>query len=212
MGSRAVNLIIGDSQELAQSGDTLMTSIETSLKEEVNQQIAPLKAKAEDLISSIDSMVVAVQGVFNKDIRAELLASITSIRKTFRNLESTSGNIDSLVIEQSGRLASILYNIDMITENLKDNDEKINQILANVERVTDSLSQAQIPQTFENLNEVVADISVITDKIQSGEGTLGQLVYNDTLYYELEKTARELNTLLEDIRVNPKKYVRFSLF
>lgn len=212
MGSRAVNLIIGDSDEIAVSGDTLFTSVETTLKEEVNQQILPLKRKAEDLIASIDSMVVAVQGVFNKDIRAELLASVKSIRKTFRNLESTSTNIDTLVIEQSGRLASILYNIDMITKNLKENEAQINAVFANLETITDSLSQSHIPETFHNLNEVVYDISVITDKIERGEGTLGQLVHNDTLYIELERTARELNMLLEDIRLNPKRYVKFSIF
>jgi phospholipid/cholesterol/gamma-HCH transport system substrate-binding protein len=212
MGSRAIDLIVGDSEELIVSGDTLITSIEASLKEEVNKQILPLKRKAEDLILSIDSMVVAIQGVFNKDIRDELLASIQSIRATFRNLESTTGNIDTLVVEQSGRLASILRNIDMITYNLRENEEQINAVFANLETITDSLSQSHIPETFNNLNKVVSDIEVITDKIQRGEGTFGQLLYNDTLYFELERTARELNMLLEDIRVNPKRYVKFSIF
>jgi len=212
MGSRAISIVVGDSEELISPGDTLSSSIETSLKEEVNRQIAPLKRKTENLILSIDSMVVAVQGVFNKDIRSELLASIQSIRRTFHNLESTSSNIDTLVLEQSSRLGSILYNLDMITRNLKDNEENINNIFANITTITDSLENADIPGTFQNLNRVVNDISLITDKINKGEGTLGMLVNNDQLYIELEKTAYELNQLLEDLRTNPKRYVRFSVF
>jgi phospholipid/cholesterol/gamma-HCH transport system substrate-binding protein len=212
MGSRAVTVVVGDSRELAQPGDTLMSSMEASLREEVNRQILPLKRKAESLILSIDSMVVAIQGVFNKDIRSELLASVQSIRKTFQNLESTTSNIDTLVQEQSSRLASILYNLDMITSNLKENEENINNIFANISTISDSIAQAEIPQTFNNLNAVVTDIAAITDKINSGEGSLGMLLNNDQLYIELEKTAYELNQLLEDIRVNPQRYVKFSVF
>lgn len=212
MGSRAISIELGDSQELAVSGDTLMSQMEASLKEEVNRQIQPLKKKAENLILSIDSMVVAVQGVFNKDIRKELLTSIQSIRQTFQNLETTTSNIDTLVANQSSRLASILYNLDMITLNLKDNSAEINNAIDNISVISDSLATAKIPETFERLNTVVSDIALITEKINKGEGTIGMLVNNDDLYIELEKTAYELNQLLEDIRVNPKRYVKFSLF
>ncbi len=186
--------------------------MEATLKEEVNRQIQPLKRKAENLILSIDSMVVAVQGVFTRDIRDEILASIQSIRMTFQNLETTTSNIDTLVVEQSNRLASILYNLDMITMNLRDNGEEINNTIDNISTISDSLAMAHIPQTFQNLNDVVSDISEITQKINSGEGSIGMLLNNDQLYIELEKTAYELNQLLEDVRTNPKRYVKFSLF
>jgi len=212
MGSKAVELILGDSPEIANYADTLRTDIEQSLSDAVNAQIAPLKKKAEDLISSIDTMVVAIQGVFNKDIRKELLASIQSIRATFQNLESASSNIDTLVDTQSSRIANVLYNLEMITQNLRENDEKIDAIFANIANITDSLSHANIAQIFENLNSTISNIALVADKLNQGEGTLGMLINDDQLYIELEKTALELNQLLEDIRVNPKRYVRFSVF
>lgn len=212
MGSRAVDLILGQSQELATSGDTLLAAVEATLKESVNQQIAPIKAKAEDLISSIDTLVTAVQAVFNKDIRDELLQSIRSIRHTFQNLESATESMDTLLITQSSRMANILYNLDMITRNLADNNDQITTILANVADISDSLSQSHIPQIFDNLNGAVSDLASAMNKIEKGEGTLGMLINDDQLYKELEKSAFELNQLLEDIRVNPKRYVRFSVF
>jgi len=212
MGSKAVELILGDSPEIANYADTLRTDIEQSLSDAVNAQIAPLKKKAEDLISSIDTMVVAIQGVFNKDIRKELLASIQSIRATFQNLESASSNIDTLVDTQSSRIANVLYNLEMITQNLRENDEKIDAIFENIANITDSLSHANIAQIFENLNSTISNIALVADKLNQGEGTLGMLINDDQLYIELEKTALELNQLLEDIRVNPKRYVRFSVF
>ena len=212
MGSRAIDLVIGNSPMLLQNGDTLGIDIEKSLKEEVNQQIAPLKMRAENLIASIDTMVISIQEVFNKEIRSELLASIQSVRSTFQNLESTSHAIDTLVHSQSTHIAGILYNLDMITRNIYQNEEKINNIFNNISMLSDSLAHSQIPETFANLNKVVADLAVIIDKLNNGEGTLGQLLADDKLYKELEKSAFELNQLLEDFRVNPKRYVRFSVF
>jgi phospholipid/cholesterol/gamma-HCH transport system substrate-binding protein len=212
MGSRAVDLVIGNSPVLLQNGDTLGVDIENSLKEEVNQQIAPLKMKAENLIASIDTMVISIQEVFNNEIRSELLASIQSVRSTFQNLESTSHAIDTLVHSQSTHIAGILYNLDMITRNIYQNEEKINDIFNNISMLSDSLAHSQIPETFANLNKVVGDLALIIDKLNNGEGTLGQLLADDKLYKELEKSAFELNQLLEDFRVNPKRYVRFSVF
>jgi phospholipid/cholesterol/gamma-HCH transport system substrate-binding protein len=212
MGSKAVSLELGNSQELAQSGDTLLTSVEASLKEEVNQQILPLKLKAEDLISSIDTMVVAVKGVFNKDIRNELISSIRSIRLTFENLENTTENLDTLVSTQSERIASILNHLDQITKNLSENKDEISAILTNVADLSDTLAHSNLPVILDNLEKATTDLSTALEKVQNGEGTLGKLVNDDKLYNELDKAATELNRLLEDVRLHPKKYVRFSVF
>jgi phospholipid/cholesterol/gamma-HCH transport system substrate-binding protein len=212
MGSKAVEILLGNAQEFASNGDTLVTDVETSLKDAVNQQILPLKRKAEDLISSIDTIVVAIQGIFNKEAREDLIASIKSIRQTFQNLESTSQSLDTLMITQSNRMASILYNIDMITRNLNNNSEEINRVLDNLASLSDTLASSNISGVIANLDKTIGEISTVMSKIDKGEGTLGQLVNDDKLYSELEKSARELNLLLEDIRLNPKRYVRISVF
>ena len=212
MGSKAVEILLGTGPDLAQYGDTLRTDIETSLKDAVNQQILPLKIKAEDLLSSIDTMVVAIKGVFNKDARDDLNASIKSIRNTFQNLESTTQNLDTLVITESNRLASILYNIDMITRNLNNNSQEINRVLDNLATLSDTIARSNISGIIGNLDKTIGDLSLVMSRIEKGEGTLGMLINNDKLYKDLEKSASELNLLLEDIRLNPKRYVRVSVF
>ncbi len=212
MGSKAVEIVLGTGPGIAETGDTLMTSVETSLKDAVNQQILPLKLKAEDLLSSLDTMVVAIQGVFNKDIRDDLTASIRSIRSTMSNLENTTQNLDTFVTLQSGRLSSIIYNIDMITKNLNNNSGEINRIIDNLAMVSDTLARANIAGVFRNVDNAVSNLADVVEKIDKGDGTLSLLIRDDRLYKELEKSASELNLLLEDIRVNPKRYVRVSVF
>lgn len=212
MGSRAIEILLGTSTVMIQDRDTLVTEVEVSLKDAVNQQILPLKLKAEDLISSIDTMVVAIQEVFNKEIRTELLTSIRSIRHTFQNLESTTTEIDTLVSAQAGRIASILYNLDQITNNLEENGSEITAILQNLANISDTLARSNIPQIMDNLDRTVSNLATISGKIEKGEGSLGMLVTDDQLYKDLEKAALELNQLIEDIRLNPKRYVRLSVF
>jgi len=212
MGSKAVEILLGPGPDYAQTGDTLSTEIETSLKDAVNQQILPLKLKAEDLLSSLDTMVVAIKGIFNKDAREDLAASIKSIRQTFRNLESTTQNLDTLVITESNRLSSILYNIDMITRNLNNNSQKINRVLDNLATLSDTIARSNISGIIADLDKTIGNLSLVMARIEKGEGTLGLLINNDQLYKDLEKSASELNLLLEDIRLNPKRYVRISVF
>ena len=212
MGSKAINLMLGDDLNYINSGDTLSTRVEASLKEAVNQQIQPLKLKAEELILSIDSVVTVIKSIFNEKAKENLSNSLASIQQTFANLESASSNLDTLVASQKTRLAQIMFNLESITNTIQDNEDNIDNILTNFSTLSDSLAQAHIPETFANINRVADDVAVIVDKINNGEGSIGMLVNDENLYKDLQETAEQLHLLLEDIRVNPKRYVRFSLF
>ncbi|MEN8224990.1 MAG: MlaD family protein [Bacteroidota bacterium] len=212
MGSKAINLQLGDDSLFINTGDTLSTKVEASLKEAVNQQIQPLKAKAEELILSIDTVVTVIKSIFNEKAKENLSNSLASIQQTFANLESASYNLDTLVASQKTRLANIMFNLESISSTIRNNEDNIDNILANFSSLSDSLARAQIPETFANINRVADDVAVIVDKINNGEGSIGMLVNDEHLYNDLQETAKQLHLLLEDVRVNPKRYVRFSLF
>ncbi len=212
MGSKAIELKLGDSKEIIRQGDTLATSIEASLMDEVNAQVQPIKMKAENLLGSIDSLVVAFRTVFTEDARENLKQSFNDIKRTFGNLESTTSNIDNLVQTKQSAIASILENVDSLTYTLRTNRQQIANIIGNFEQISDSLSKADIPGTFARANKAIDELNMILTQINQGQGTVGMLMHNDTLYMELNRSAEELNLLLKDIRENPKRYVKFSLF
>lgn len=212
MGSKAIDLKLGTDSLLVVNGDTLSTKVEASLKEAVNQQIQPLKAKAEELIMSIDSVVTVIKQIFNEQARENLTSSLASVQATFENLESASYNLDQMIAAEKVRFGEIMYNLESITTTIRENEDDIDNIISNFSVISDSLAQADIPRTFANINRVVGDVADIVEKIDNGEGTLGMLVNNESLYRDLQKSAQQLSLLLEDLRVNPKRYVRFSLF
>ncbi|MCD4678961.1 MAG: MlaD family protein [Bacteroidales bacterium] len=212
LGSKGINLILGNSTEYIQNGDTLISDIEGSLKEEVNKQMLPLKLKAENLMLSIDSVVSVIQYVFNRDTRENLAKSFESIKLTLYNLEHTTSTIDTLIISQKNRLESIIGNVESITSNLKNNREQFNNIISNFSALSDTLAKSNISTTLANTNDALKGITSVLEKVNKGEGSLGMLIHNDSLYNNLESSANELNNLLEDMRVNPGRYVHFSVF
>lgn len=212
LGSKAVEITLGNSTVMAEPGDTLISDIEMSIKEEVNRQLQPLKTKAEYLMGSIDTVLTMLQSLFSHDNTNNFSKSVKSIANSFENLESTTETLDTLISGQRSRMENILESIDAITLNLRNNEDELNNIIHNFSSVSDTLAKIRFAQTMQHVDKTMADLSQITSKINQGEGSIGMLINNDSLYIELEKSSRELNLLLEDIRLNPKKYVRFSVF
>jgi phospholipid/cholesterol/gamma-HCH transport system substrate-binding protein len=212
LGVNSIELRYRKSDSYAKNGDTLSTIVATTIQEEVSMQMMPIKVKAEGMMSSLDSILSAIKYVFNKDSQKNLSDAIERIKSTIINLEKSSKGLDVLMTEQSGRLDRILSNVENITANLKNNSGQIDNIIGNFSQLSDSLAQINIQNTFSKLDNSLVEFEQIVSKINRGEGTVGQLVHNDSLYVELEAASKELHLLLEDVRLNPKRYVRVSVF
>ena len=211
MGSKVVALVPGDSHVFAVSGDTLRSQVERGLMEQVSQQMLPLKQKAERLLGSLDSVLLIVQGLFNEETKKNLSNSFGRIDRTLRNLEGASGNLDTLIQGESARISSILQDVNSITGNLRNNNEEISTILGNVSAISDSLRQASLHQTLMSLDYILATTDSIMNKINRGEGTIGALLNDNDLYYNLNQVSENLNRLLVEFRYNPKRFINLSL-
>jgi phospholipid/cholesterol/gamma-HCH transport system substrate-binding protein len=212
LGTKNIDIVLGNSQVMAQSGDTLKSEMQASLSEEVSRQVAPLKKKAEDLMLSLDTMVTVVRTVFNTQTRENLSASFEHIRQTITNLEHTTYNLDTLVYGQRSRMERILFNIESISENIRENDQNITNILTNFSAISDTLAKAQIAHTLSDVHVTVMSISDIMNKINQGDGSLGLLINDKKLYSNLEKSSSEMNLLIKDMKLNPYRYLNFSIF
>ena len=204
MGTKSIALILGDASEFLTIGDTLIGDIEGTLQSAVNAQILPLKKKAEELIGSVDSIMIIITAVLNKDTRESLRNSFQSLDETFLLMSSTMLKVDSLVNINDERISKVVQNLESITTNLESSNGEIKTILTNFASLSDSLVKVDIVETLRNVSE-------ITSKINNGEGGIGLLLKDDKIYTNFEKSTRELAALLEDIKKNPSRYVNFSL-
>jgi phospholipid/cholesterol/gamma-HCH transport system substrate-binding protein len=212
LGSKAVEILLGKSTDFLKDGDTLQSGTKASLEDEVSRQVLPIKAKAEALLGSFDTLISVLNRVMNEQTRDNLIKSFASIKNTINHLERTSSTIDTLVNNQKGRLSEIIVNFESITQNIKNNNRQITSAIHNVSAMTDTLAAANLSKTLSTTQRALQNFEQITDKINKGKGSLGMLINNDTLYRQLEGSSHNLNLLLEDIKTHPSKYVHFSVF
>lgn len=212
LGGKAVEIVLGDSKELAISGDTLQSEMEQSIREQVSQQVEPIQKRALALINSLDSLLVSIQSVFNPESQDNITSIFENIRIAIISIKNSATTVDSLLIKEKSRVDKIMSNVEKITANLRDNNDEISNILKNMSSMSDSLAASDIPQTLRDAQVAMENLKMISEKLNSGEGTMGQILNNDTLYLNLQQSTENLNKLLEDMRLNPKRYVKFSVF
>ena len=211
MGTKAVKLIYGNSNIFASTGDTLYSEIEDGLKDEVNKQVLPLKNKAEELISSIDSVMTVITTVLDKDARESLSSSLRSLNRTFSTMELAMERLDSVIYKNDIRVSNIIQNVESITTNLHNNNDFIARTLKNFEAISDSIAKSNIKSTINNLDKSLADFDKILQKIEKGEGTIGLLLNDKEMYNNLTSASNQLDLLIEDMKKYPKRYLTFSL-
>jgi phospholipid/cholesterol/gamma-HCH transport system substrate-binding protein len=186
MGAKGLQVDLGNSKEMASPGDTLTGDIQISLTEQVTKQFVPIKAGTEKLVSVLDSTLRSITTLTDK---ASLL-----IEANHTNLTNAVENIDTLAsvfTSQRDEITAILNNMNVFTEDL---------VKANVDEAIGTLST-----TMYDLNSIITDV-------KSGEGSLGKLIQDGSLYSEMNESLSQLELLLKDMRENPKRYVHFSLF
>ena len=198
MGTKGVSLLLGDSNMNIEEGDTLTSDIEGSLKDEVNKQVLPLRNKAEELISSIDSVVTVITAVLSKDARESLTKSLESLDYTFTTMSQTMTKVNQIVDQNDDRISSIV-------KNLEANNDEITNILKNFSDLSDDIAKS-------NIKNLLASLGEVSKKISDSEGSLGMFINDKDLYLNMEKSSKELAALIKDIKLHPKRYVDLSLF
>ncbi len=212
LGSKAIELVMNDTTVYAESGDTLLPDIKSTLTDELNKTVEPLKARAISIFAQLDSVMGDVRQIVNKENRDNLSKSVASLKSTLANLESATGGLDTLVSEEKGKLAKIFDNLESITGNIKNNNDKIQNILTNFSSLSDTLAKSNFKSAIESADKALTEAAEVFKKINSGEGSIGMLINNDSLYNNLNSASKNLDNLFLDIKEHPGRYVNISVF
>lgn len=187
-----------DQSTMAESGDTLQSNIEEGLLELVNDRLTPLQKKVENVIESTDSLIGSLNEVLNSDTRHNIEKSFTDLSTTIESLKNSAQTVNGVLDKNSTHLNRTFTNLDEMSTNLN--------------QFSDTLSQIDMNRIVKNVDKVVADLENVTNKINNGDGTLGKLMNDPAIYDNLNVATRQLRELLQDVKLNPKRYVHFSVF
>lgn len=198
--TKDMKLIFSNSNEYYEPGDTLLSGIDKGLSGVLDL----LTKKAEVMLTSLDTSLTSVNKIFNDSTRESLRKAIKDFRSITNSLSQSLG--------ENGDINKSMENLKSVSQNLKNNNEQLTNIIHNVSSLSDSLSKTEIKAMIANANRSLSNADSILASIKEGEGSLGLLVNNDTLYYNLKNASESLNKLLQDLYEHPKRYVHFSIF
>jgi phospholipid/cholesterol/gamma-HCH transport system substrate-binding protein len=203
IGGKLIKLQIMPGKALAQNG-LLKGIIETSLIQNVQDKVSPT-------LKNIDALVLSLT-----DILKEFAHSGQALQALMANASQTTTGVNGVISTNAKKIDEITKNAAVLTHNLNtialSLDQQLKPILTKTGSFTDSLNALQLGQTVNHLNHSIKGLEGILTDINAGNGTLGKLASDDSLYLNLDKTAASLNILLADMKINPKRYVHFSLF
>ena len=195
IGGKAL-AILPNKGPLAQSGDTLRSSTAPGLTELVNDKLSPLQEKIESTFVSADYLLKNINNVLDVNSQNQIKESFSQLSDLAINLKESAENLNSIINSNEIKINDIVSNVD----NFSSNFSSLSNSFSDVELIIGNLTK-----TSNNLNSII-------DEISSGDGTFNQLIYDDSMIKSLNEASNNLNLLMEDLRLNPKRYVHFSLF
>jgi phospholipid/cholesterol/gamma-HCH transport system substrate-binding protein len=205
LGGMKVQFVYGEGPGYYEHNDTIPGKLGQSISSIMDEELVPLKNRLTHLISEVDSVITSVNGIMDENFKNDL-------GKTMSNINNTTGSIKNIVSSREQELKNTLDNLNEFSKMLADNTGKLEQTFSNLESISDTLQAADIYNTVNNLKSGLENTSVLIDNMNKGKGSAGQLLTNDSLYINLNKSLGNLNLLIEDLKANPKRYLHFSVF
>ena len=187
-----------DPENMAVSGDTLVGSVEDDMLVAVTKALGPLEKKVNNTLTTLDVLLHSISDVLDPKTRVNLKQTIANLNTTMESLDGASNSLNTLLQDNTSKLNNTFTNLDKMATNFNS--------------LSDSLSKLETGKLFTELQNVVTRFDTITSALENGEGSMGQLLKDEQLYQNLKGASKQLDELLEDVKLNPKRYIHISVF
>lgn len=201
VGGKQIALVLGDSKEILESGDTLKTTFKLGIADQLGEAVNPLVAKVSNTLNNLDEALASLKVALNKD---DETSTIGRLNKSLANIEGITANLDKS-LAAGGSLNHTLGNIESITGNIKKKNGQIDTLIQNLSDFSTQLKQTELKKTVDEVKSLLAQIN-------SGQGTIGKLVKEEVIYNKLDSAVAHLDNLLVDVKARPYRYINISVF
>ena len=201
LGSKAIELILGaPNNGLHADGDTLKSEVDAGITEFLKQNAGPVADNIGTTITRINAILESFQGNSEK------------INATLESVQGIAASLDRQLPVMQNKLIDLLDSLNKNSQELSKVLTGLQPVLANVAQITDSLKTLELAQTLDKTQLMLDNLNASLVSMKEGDGTMGKLMNDDSLYVYLSHTARDLDRLLVDLQSNPDRYVQFSVF
>lgn len=183
---------------LAESGDMLSSGSVPGLTSLVGEKLQPLQEKIEKMVVSADSLLTHLNMVLDEQTRQNLRNSMANLNATMIEFKGASQSVNQLLVENKSKIGSAVTNLDHASKNFS--------------KISDSIAKADVGGMVRKIENTLKNVDKLMAEVESGNGTIGKLLKDDKLYNNLDKSSKELELLLQDVRLNPTRYINISVF
>jgi phospholipid/cholesterol/gamma-HCH transport system substrate-binding protein len=194
LGTVSVVLTIGKSSHTIEDGAYIIGDVEESLSELVEQKTSPI-------IKHLDSTLINMSKMLNEDTRKTFIA-------TLKNFQKLSEQMTLLLSRNQDNLHGITTHLNTVSSQLVQTQKELQEVMKTYKTFGDSLNHLELAKTVDQLNTSMTQINTLMEGINKGEGTMGKLMKDDSLYLSLNKTIADLDTILVHFEQNPKYYLK----
>lgn len=194
LGTASVKIDMAKNNEYYHPGDTIPAAIMSGMMDQVSEQLLP---GVNNIMPKIDSIFTNINNLTGNEA---LLHSLDNISALTATLNSTATSLNATMKALPSTMSTIN---DVVTS--------VNNIVSDLNTVTAQIAEAPIDSTLNNINRISADLATLTAQLQSSNSTVGALLNDSTLYNNLTKATLSIDSLLIDIRKNPKRYISIKL-
>ncbi len=200
LGAVTIEIIQSTNSEYIEWGASIDGEIDSGIFGTFADKGEELADKLTKSLKDLNSLLVKVDSSLYSKNKDPINSTLTSFEKIGRDarqlLEKRKADIDSMIVSMS----NITQNFDDLTE---ENKAEIDSMLTNL-----SIASAELEVLSKNLNKTTTSFNQVLDKINSKEGSLGKMVYDESLYNNLDSLSFNLNELIKNIQKDPKKYLK----
>ncbi len=199
IGGKSLSITpVYDQTQTAKSGDTLPGKVEEGLLDIVTDRFTPLQEKLEIAIINANTLLNSINKTLSTDTQRDIQSALKDLSVTMRTFKGASSKLDNLLGNNQEKLDKTFTNLDEMSTNLN--------------KFSNGLSTIDVAKLGSDLKNILANFDNISADIKNGKGTMGKLLKDEKLYDNLESTSKQLELLLQDLRLNPKRYVHISVF
>lgn len=187
-----------DDKILAVDGQKLIGNTKLGLTASVGNKLEPIQEKLEKLMQNADNLITGLNNILDKKGQQDIKITLEELSQTIAEFHKASTSVNTFLDENKGQINGVVANFNKVSNDFS--------------KISDSLSKADIGKTVKNLQKTLTTVDQIMSNLQSGKGTMGKILHDEALYNNLAKTSKELELLLQDVRLYPTRYVNVSLF
>ena len=210
MGEKYVQMFLGTSSELIADGGEIQGQIESDLANTISQEFKPITDKVKTMLSSMDTAINVLRGIFTDQVQNDFAKSMASIKTTLESFNNSADRVNALINKEESNIESIITDVSGFTQTVNESKDEMTDIVANLKTISDSLKTVEWQSLATEFQKAADNINAISAKINSGDGSLGMLVNDQELYSDLTKTLNTLDSVINEFGKDPT--IKLKLF